>query len=108
MSNKVLTYRLRTFINATHAVRWQGVQGVAHPHTWELILDIQPMTYPQPMKFEDIETVKKIEKDMKQHSKSFKNGISFEQFEKDFENEKIQSNTGTQSTKTTKKNCSFF
>lgn len=54
--------------------------------------------------FEDIETVKKIEKDMKQHSKSFKNGISFEQFEKDFENEKIQSNTGTQSTKTTKKN----
>lgn len=54
--------------------------------------------------FEDNETVKKIEKDMKQHSKSFKNGISFEQFEKDFENEKIQSNTGTQSTKTTKKN----
>ena len=53
--------------------------------------------------FEDIETVKKIEKDMKQHSKSFKNGISFEQFEKDFENEKIQSNTGTQSTKTAKK-----
>ena len=54
--------------------------------------------------FEDIETVKKIEKDMKQHSKSFKNGISFEQFEKDFENEKIQSNTGKQSTKKTKKN----
>lgn len=54
--------------------------------------------------FEDIETVKKIEKDMKQHSKSFKNGISFEQFAKDFENEKIQSSIGTRSTKTAKKN----
>ncbi|MGX7042481.1 6-carboxytetrahydropterin synthase [Leuconostoc holzapfelii] len=57
MNQKVFTYKLRTFINASHAVRWQGVQGAEHPHTWELILDIRPVGGQFDLKFEDIEAV---------------------------------------------------
>ncbi|MBM7544835.1 6-carboxytetrahydropterin synthase [Periweissella beninensis] len=55
--NKRYEYRLRTFINASHAVRWEQGEGQEHPHTWELILDIQPHVYPINLKFEDIEAV---------------------------------------------------
>ncbi|WP_246574111.1 6-carboxytetrahydropterin synthase [Leuconostoc miyukkimchii] len=54
---KVYNYRLRTFINASHAIRWSQGEGEEHPHTWELILEIEPESYPINLKFEDIETV---------------------------------------------------
>lgn len=55
--NKVYTYRLRTFINASHAVRWDQGEGQEHPHTWELILEIKPNIHPIELKFEDIERI---------------------------------------------------
>ncbi len=57
MGNKIFTYKLRTFINASHAVRWQDGQGAEHPHTWELILDIRPNVGTEAFKFESIEQV---------------------------------------------------
>lgn len=57
MRQKSYTYKLRTFINASHAVRWQGVLGAQHPHTWELILEIRPTAEQFALKFEDIEAV---------------------------------------------------
>lgn len=35
------TYKLKSYINASHAVRWEKGVGEAHPHTWELICEIQ-------------------------------------------------------------------
>ena len=57
MRQKSYTYKLRTFIKASHAVRWQGVLGAEHPHTWELILEIRPTVEQFTLKFEDIEAV---------------------------------------------------
>lgn len=32
-------YRLKFYINAYHAVEWNGKMGQLHPHTWEIISD---------------------------------------------------------------------
>lgn len=32
-------YRLRFYINAYHAVEWNGKMGQLHPHTWEINSD---------------------------------------------------------------------
>lgn len=57
MTKRRYTYKLRTFINASHAVNWHNVQGAEHPHTWELILDIRPKDVLEDVKFEDMEAV---------------------------------------------------
>lgn len=70
---KKYVYRLRTFINASHAVRWEQGQGEEHPHTWELILDIQTLGVPGSLKFEDIEQV--IDQGITQFSGCFINEV---------------------------------
>lgn len=39
--------------------------------------------------FEDEQMIKEMEKDMIEHPEDYKNGISFEEFVKEFESEKI-------------------
>lgn len=70
---KKYVYRLRTFINASHAVRWEQGQGAQHPHTWELILDIEALGTPASLKFEDIEQV--IDATVEQFSGHFINEV---------------------------------
>lgn len=85
MSNKTYTYKLRTFINASHAIRWQGAQGAEHPHTWELILTIKPNNALATLKFELIEDV--IQKSILPFSGQFLNEITpFDQLVPTLEN----------------------
>lgn len=57
MIKKIYQYKLRTFINASHAIRWADGQGTIHPHTWEVVLNIIPpvTSTSEVVKFEDIE-----------------------------------------------------
>lgn len=34
------TYKLTSYINASHAVRWEGGMGKEHMHTWAVICEI--------------------------------------------------------------------
>lgn len=37
---EVYTYKIKSYINASHAVRWEGGNGKQHNHTWEVITEI--------------------------------------------------------------------
>ena len=74
MGNKVFTYKLSTFINASHAVRWPDEMEAEHRHTWELILNIQPITAGKLLKIDDIEEV--IEASLQTFSGRFLNDMS--------------------------------
>ena len=74
MGNKVFTYKLSTFINASHAVRWPDELEAEHRHTWELILNIQPITAGKLLKIDDIEEV--IEASLQTFSGRFLNDMS--------------------------------
>ena len=74
MGNKVFTYKLSTFINASHAVRWPEEMEAEHRHTWELILNIRPITAGKLLKIDDIEEV--IEASLQTFSGRFLNDMS--------------------------------
>ncbi|MGH2325228.1 6-carboxytetrahydropterin synthase [Leuconostoc lactis] len=74
MGNKVFTYKLSTFINASHAVRWPDEMEAEHRHTWELILNIRPITAGKLPKIDDIEEV--IEASLQTFSGRFLNDMS--------------------------------
>ncbi|AQN78934.1 6-pyruvoyl tetrahydropterin synthase [Leuconostoc garlicum] len=74
MGNKVFTYKLSTFINASHAVRWPDEIEAEHRHTWELILNIRPITAGKLLKIDDIEEV--IEASLQTFSGRFLNDTS--------------------------------
>lgn len=74
MGNKVFTYKLSTFINASHAVRWLDEMEAEHRHTWELILNIRPITAGKLLKIDDIEEV--IEASLQTFSGRFLNDMS--------------------------------
>ncbi|MSB66242.1 6-carboxytetrahydropterin synthase [Leuconostoc lactis] len=74
MGNKVFTYKLSTFINASHAVRWPDEMEAEHRHTWELILNIRPITAGKLLKIDDIEEV--IEASLQTFSGRFLNDMS--------------------------------
>ncbi|WP_312066747.1 6-carboxytetrahydropterin synthase [Leuconostoc lactis] len=74
MGNKVFTYKLSTFINASHAVRWPDEMEPEHRHTWELILNIRPITAGKLLKIDDIEEV--IEASLQTFSGRFLNDMS--------------------------------
>ncbi|MBZ2405239.1 6-carboxytetrahydropterin synthase [Liquorilactobacillus hordei] len=40
MSKLYKTYRIRSYVNASHAMRWENGTGEKHNHTWELICEI--------------------------------------------------------------------
>ncbi|MFT8469924.1 MAG: 6-carboxytetrahydropterin synthase [Oenococcus sp.] len=54
MAKKIHRYHIRTYLNATHAVRWKTGSGVEHPHTWEIICEINHQGKSL-IKFDDIE-----------------------------------------------------
>ncbi len=74
MGNKVFTYKLSTFINASHAVRWPDEMEAEHRHTWELILNIRPFIAGKLLKIDDIEEV--IEASLQTFSGRFLNDMS--------------------------------
>lgn len=41
MSRLVGTYRLKYYIHASHAIRWEAGIGKAHSHSWEIICEIK-------------------------------------------------------------------
>lgn len=40
MSKLYRTYRIRSYVNASHAMKWKDGVGEKHNHTWELICEI--------------------------------------------------------------------
>ncbi len=34
------TYKLISYVNASHAMRWKGGEGKQHNHTWEIVCEI--------------------------------------------------------------------
>lgn len=46
------SYKFKFFLNASHAIRWQDGIGEAHPHTYELICEVELKKF---LKFNDIE-----------------------------------------------------
>ncbi|MBM6753160.1 MULTISPECIES: 6-carboxytetrahydropterin synthase [Lactobacillaceae] len=48
-------YRLRFYLNASHAMRWDNNIGEAHPHTWELICEVKKLDDQAFIRFNDIE-----------------------------------------------------
>lgn len=38
---EIHTYKIKSYINASHAVRWEGGTGKQHNHTWEVISEIR-------------------------------------------------------------------
>lgn len=48
-------YRLRFYLNARHAMRWQDKMGEEHPHTWELICRVKKQDETAFIRFNAIE-----------------------------------------------------
>ena len=60
MSKKTYhTYKLKSYVNASHAVRWDSGVGQKHMHTWEIITEIQMKDTEELVKFNDIEAIMK-------------------------------------------------
>ncbi|WP_390410251.1 6-carboxytetrahydropterin synthase [Lacticaseibacillus jixiensis] len=36
----IYTYKLKSYVNASHAMRWESGQGKAHNHTWEIVAEL--------------------------------------------------------------------
>lgn len=52
---KTYGYRLRTYLNATHAMRWENSDGATHPHTWEIICKVRQNNDDEFLRFNEIE-----------------------------------------------------
>lgn len=50
------SYKIKAYLNASHAVRWKEGTGKAHPHTWEVICEIENNSE-QMLRFDEIEFV---------------------------------------------------
>lgn len=37
----VHTYKIKSYVNASHAMRWESGEGKQHNHTWEIICEIK-------------------------------------------------------------------
>lgn len=40
MNNMRKNYKLKFYVNASHAIRWEKGEGKQHNHTWEIICEI--------------------------------------------------------------------
>ena len=38
---KQRSYKIKSYVNASHAVRWESGTGKKHNHTWEIICELQ-------------------------------------------------------------------
>lgn len=48
------TYKLKFYLNASHAIRWEGGIGQQHNHTWEIMVEIKTKD-DQMVIFDDLE-----------------------------------------------------
>ncbi|WP_407893992.1 6-carboxytetrahydropterin synthase [Lacticaseibacillus sp. N501-2] len=39
--SRVYSYKLKSYLNASHAMRWEGGIGQAHNHTWEIVSELR-------------------------------------------------------------------
>lgn len=40
---KQYSFKITTYLNAAHAIRWEDKAGQIHPHTWEIITQIKAL-----------------------------------------------------------------
>ncbi|WP_125763734.1 MULTISPECIES: 6-carboxytetrahydropterin synthase [Levilactobacillus] len=40
MSMKQRSYKIKSYVNASHAVRWKSGTGKKHNHTWEIVCEL--------------------------------------------------------------------
>ena len=55
MIEKRYSYVIRTYLNASHAMRWPDQLGQRHPHTWEIICQIKKRDVKKFIKFNQME-----------------------------------------------------
>ncbi|WP_122551215.1 6-carboxytetrahydropterin synthase [Lactiplantibacillus plantarum] len=53
MTTKQRTYKIKPYVNASHAVRWATGSGKKHTHTWEIVCELH--TVDAMVAFYDIE-----------------------------------------------------
>ena len=53
MTTKQRTYKIKSYVNASHAVRWATGSGKKHTHTWEIVCELH--TVDAMVAFYDIE-----------------------------------------------------
>ncbi|MCG0733847.1 6-carboxytetrahydropterin synthase [Lactiplantibacillus plantarum] len=53
MTTKQRTYKITSYVNASHAVRWATGSGKKHTHTWEIVCELH--TVDAMVAFYDIE-----------------------------------------------------
>ena len=65
------TYKLKSYVNASHAVRWDTGTGKQHNHTWEIICELY--TVSEMVAFFDIE--KMLQSKINEYSGEFLNDL---------------------------------
>ncbi|WP_163626776.1 6-carboxytetrahydropterin synthase [Lactiplantibacillus plantarum] len=53
MTTRQRTYKIKSYVNASHAVRWATGSGKKHTHTWEIVCELH--TVDAMVAFYDIE-----------------------------------------------------
>lgn len=77
MAEFVGTYRLKYYLHASHAIRWEKGEGQAHGHSWEIILEFQAMDQ-EMIVFDQVEQA--LENEFDQYANRFLNELpQFEQ-----------------------------
>ncbi|WP_057737906.1 6-carboxytetrahydropterin synthase [Liquorilactobacillus uvarum] len=54
MSQLNFSYRIKSYFNASHAIRWENGTGQKHMHTWEVVCELSSQSK-QTVIFSDIE-----------------------------------------------------
>ena len=49
------TYKIKSYVNASHAIRWKTGEGQKHTHTWEIVCELH--TIDEMVAFYDIEKI---------------------------------------------------
>ncbi|WP_412053049.1 6-carboxytetrahydropterin synthase [Lactiplantibacillus plantarum] len=72
MPTKQRTYKIKSYVNASHAVRWATGSGKKHTHTWEIVCELH--TVDAMVAFYDIE--KNLHQALDELSGKFLNDLS--------------------------------
>ncbi|WP_342435331.1 6-carboxytetrahydropterin synthase [Lactiplantibacillus paraplantarum] len=71
MTTKQRTYKIKSYVNASHAVRWATGSGKKHTHTWKIVCELH--TVDAMVAFYDIE--KNLHQALDELSGKFLNGL---------------------------------
>lgn len=72
MTEFIGTYRLKYYLHASHAIRWEKGEGQAHGHSWEIILEFQAMDQ-EMIVFDHVERA--LEKEFDHYANQFLNDL---------------------------------